>query len=166
MALDVLASRVSARGRLADDAWVAEACLGDEDVLLAKPLLYMNRSGIPVARLLGVASAAPADLVVVVDDVALDLGTIRVRERGSHGGHNGLRSIGEALGTDDFARVRVGVRHGELPPDDLAGYVLGEFPEDEVPLVLEAVGTAAEAAECLVREGAAAAMNRFNGRRP
>jgi PTH1 family peptidyl-tRNA hydrolase len=166
MALDVLATRAHARGRLADDAWVAGARLGDEEVLLAKPLLYMNRSGGPVARLLAEAEAAPADLVVVVDDVALDLGTIRVRERGSHGGHNGLRSIGEALGTDDFARVRVGVRRGELPADDLAGFVLGEFPEEDLPLVVEAVGTAAEAVECLVREGAAAAMNRYNGRRP
>ena len=82
--------------------------------------------------------------MVVVDDVALDLGTIRVRERGSHGGHNGLRSIGEALGTDDYARVRVGIRRGELPLD-LAEYVLGEFTEEEVPIVQEAVGAAAEA---------------------
>ena len=144
---------------------MAAARLADEDVLLAKPLLYMNRSGGPVARLLAEAQASPGDLVVVVDDVALDLGTVRVRERGSHGGHNGLRSIGEALGTDDYARVRVGVRRGELPPD-LAGYVLGEFTEEEVPIVQEAVGAAAEAVECLIAEGAAAAMSRFNGRRP
>ena len=164
MAVDVLAARARATGRLAEDAWVAEARLGDEDVRLAKPLLYVNRSGGPVARLLAEQGGAPADLVVVVDDVALDLGTIRVRERGSHGGHNGLRSIAAALGTDEFARVRVGVRRGELPLD-LAGYVLGEFTEEEVPLVQEAVGAAAEAAECLVREGAVAAMNRFNGRK-
>jgi len=165
MAVDVLAARARATGRLADDAWVAEVRLGDEEVRLAKPLLYMNRSGGPVARLLSEQGGGPADLVVVVDDVALELGTIRVRERGSHGGHNGLRSIADALGTDDFARVRVGVRRGELPPD-LAGYVLGEFTEEEVPIVQEVVGTAAEAAECLVREGAATAMSRFNGRRP
>jgi PTH1 family peptidyl-tRNA hydrolase len=164
MAVDLLAARVRAQGRLADDAWTAGARLGDEDVLLVKPLLYMNRSGPPVARLLAEGSATPADLVVVVDDVALDLGTIRVRERGSHGGHNGLRSIAEALETDEFVRVRVGIRHGDLPPD-LAGYVLGEFTEDEVPLVQEAVGTAAEAVEWLVREGATAAMNRFNSRK-
>jgi PTH1 family peptidyl-tRNA hydrolase len=163
--VDVLAARTRAQGRLAGDAWVAPARLGDEDVVLAKPLLYMNRSGGPVARLMAEAQASPADLVVVVDDVALELGTIRVRERGSHGGHNGLRSIGEALGTDDYARVRVGVGRGELPAD-LAEYVLGEFAEEEVPLVQEAVGAAAEAVECLVLEGPAAAMNRFNGRRP
>jgi PTH1 family peptidyl-tRNA hydrolase len=164
MAVDVLAARARALGHLADDAWVAGVRLGDEDVRLVKPLLYMNRSGGPVARLLAEARAEPSALVVLVDDVALDLGTIRVRERGSHGGHNGLRSIAEALGTDDFPRVRIGVRRGEVPPD-LAGYVLAGFGEEEVPLVQEAVGAAAEAAECLVREGAAAAMNRFNGRR-
>jgi PTH1 family peptidyl-tRNA hydrolase len=164
MAVDVLAARAGAAGRLADDAWVAAVRLGDEDVRLVKPVLYMNRSGGPVARLLAEAGAEPSALVVLVDDVALDLGTIRVRERGSHGGHNGLRSIADALGTDEFPRVRIGVRRGELPPD-LAEYVLGEFSEEEVPLVQEAVGTAAEAAECFVREGAAVAMSRFNGRR-
>ncbi len=163
--MDVLAGRARATGHLTEDSWVARARLADVDVLLAKPLLYMNRSGGPVARLLEEAQASPGDLVVVVDDVALDLGTIRVRERGSHGGHNGLRSIGEALGTDDYARVRVGVRRGELPPD-LAEYVLGEFTEEEVPIVQEAVGAAAEAVECLIAEGAAEAMSRFNGRRP
>jgi PTH1 family peptidyl-tRNA hydrolase len=145
---------------------VASCRIGGEDVLLAKPLLYMNRSGGPVARLLAGRVAAAADLVVLVDDVALELGTIRVRERGSDGGHNGLRSIAEALGTPDFPRIRIGVRRGELPPGDLASYVLADFPVEDVLLVQEAVGTAAEAAECLVREGAAAAMNRFNGRRP
>jgi PTH1 family peptidyl-tRNA hydrolase len=165
MALDVLAARSRAVGHLAEDAWVAPARLGDQDVRLVKPLLYMNRSGGPVARLLAEAQAEPSAIVVLVDDVALDLGTIRVRERGSHGGHNGLRSIADVLGTDEFPRVRIGVRRGEVPAD-LAAYVLGEFAEEEVPLVQESVGAAAEAAECLVREGAAAAMNRFNGRRP
>jgi len=165
MAVDVLAARARALGHLADDAWVAGVRLGDEDALLVKPLLYMNRSGGPVARLLAEARAEASALVVLVDDVALDLGTIRVRERGSPGGHNGLRSISEALGTDEYPRIRIGVRRGEIPAD-LAGYVLDPFPEDEVPLVQEAVGAAAEAAECLLREGAAAAMNRFNGRRP
>jgi PTH1 family peptidyl-tRNA hydrolase len=103
--------------------------------------------------------------VVLVDDVALEIGTIRVRERGSHGGHNGLRSLGEALGTDDFARVRIGVRRGELPAD-LAEYVLADFEKDEVLLVQEAVGLAADAVLCLLEDGPTAAMNRFNGRRP
>jgi PTH1 family peptidyl-tRNA hydrolase len=165
MAVDVLAARAGARGRVEGDAWLAEATIAGGPALLVKPLAFMNASGPPVGRVLAAAGGSPADLVVLVDDVALDLGTIRVRERGSHGGHNGLRSIVETLGTEEFARVRIGVRQGELP-EDLAGYVLADFPPDEVLVVQEAVGLAADAASCLLEEGPAAAMNRFNPRRP
>jgi len=165
MAVDVLAARVGARGRVEGDAWVAEATLGGAPAALVKPLAFMNASGGPVARVLAERSGSPADLVVLVDDVALELDTIRVRERGSHGGHNGLRSLVETLGTEEFARVRIGVRRGELLPDDLAEYVLADFAPDEVLTVQEAVGLAADAVLCLLEEGAAAAMNRFNARR-
>jgi PTH1 family peptidyl-tRNA hydrolase len=166
MAVDALLARSpGARTADAGEAWTADLTLGQVEVRLAKPLTFMNRSGTAVERLLAEASLTPADLVVVVDDVALDLGTLRVRERGSHGGHNGLRSIIEALGTEEFPRVRIGVKRGDLP-DDLAEYVLSEFPKDEVLIVQEAVGAAADAVECLLGEGAAAAMNRFNTRPP
>jgi PTH1 family peptidyl-tRNA hydrolase len=164
MAVDVLAARSGAAGRVAGDAWVAQTRLAGGAALLAKPLCFMNASGGPVARLLAEFSASPSDLVVVVDDVALDLGTVRVRERGSHGGHNGLRSLVETLGTEEFARVRIGVRGGELP-GDLAEYVLADFLPDELLAVQEAVGLAAEAVVCLLEDGAATAMNRFNARR-
>ena len=163
--IDVLAARGTARAaREEDDAWVAEAEIDGAPVLLAKPLLFMNRSGLPVERLLTKRALAPSDLVVIVDDVTLEIGTLRIRERGSHGGHNGLRSIIDLLGTDDFPRVRVGIRKGE-PPDDLAGYVLAEFPPEEVLVVHEIVGWAADAVACLLREGAEEAMNRYNGPR-
>jgi PTH1 family peptidyl-tRNA hydrolase len=165
LVIDALAARSGVRGGgEADEAWAAPARLGDEDVLLVKPLSYMNRSGGPVAQLLARHAASPANLIVLLDDVALELGTIRVRERGGHGGHNGLRSIVEALGTEEFARVRVGIRRGE-PAQDLAEYVLSDFEAEEVLLVHEAVGQAADAVECLLREGPAAAMTRFNARR-
>jgi PTH1 family peptidyl-tRNA hydrolase len=143
---------------------MAQASLAGVPALLVKPLAFMNASGPPVARVLAERQGSPADLVVLVDNVALELGVLRVRERGSHGGHNGLRSVGESLGTEDFARVRIGVRRGELP-EDLAGYVLADFPPDDVLVVQEAVGAAADAALCLLAEGPAVAMNRFNGRR-
>jgi PTH1 family peptidyl-tRNA hydrolase len=165
MAVDVLAARARTAGRVYGDAWVAEAVLGGETALLVKPLSFMNASGGPVARVLAAHGGSPADLVVLVDDLALELGVIRIRERGSHGGHNGLRSLGEALGTDDFARVRIGVRRGELPAD-LAPYVLADFAPDEVLLVQEAVGLAADAVACFLADGPTAAMNRFNARRP
>ena len=165
LVIDALASRAGGvRGREEADAWVAEAEVGGEGVQLVKPLTFMNRSGVAVARLLEAAGGTSTDLVVIVDDVALDLGTLRVRERGSHGGHNGLRSLIDVLGTDEFVRLRVGIRKGELP-EDLAGYVLAEFPPEDVLVVQEMVGWAADAVACIVREGAVEAMNRFNGPR-
>jgi len=163
MVVDTL-SKGATPGREQDGAWVAPAELGGEPALLVKPLTFMNRSGVPLASLLSSHQGNPQDLLVVLDDVALELGTLRIRERGSHGGHNGLRSIIDVVGSDEFPRIRVGIRQGDLP-DDLAEYVLSDFPEEQVLVVQEMVGQAADAAECLVREGAAAAMNRFNGPR-
>jgi len=165
----MVVSALHARGgdpgfREQSGCWVAAGMVGGEPVQLVKPLSYMNRSGIPLAALLSTHQSTPQDLLVILDDVALDLGMLRVRERGSHGGHNGLRSIIDVLGTDEIPRIRVGIRQGELP-EDLAEYVLSDFPEDQVLVVQEMVGQAAEAADCLVRDGAAAAMNRFNGPR-
>jgi PTH1 family peptidyl-tRNA hydrolase len=165
MAVDALAARARAAGRVEGDAWVAETSLAGKAAVLVKPLAFMNASGPPVAGVLAGRAGSPADLVVLVDDVALDLGTLRVREQGSHGGHNGLRSLVEALETEDFARVRIGVRRGELP-EDLAEYVLSDFPPEEMVVAREAVGLAADAVLCFLEEGPAAAMNRFNPRRP
>ena len=169
LALDVLAARAPAAARLEADAWLAETSLGGERVLLVKPLSLMNRSGEPLARLLPESGGSPADLVVVVDDVALELGTVRVRARGSDGGHNGLRSVADALGTTDFARVRIGVRDAGTPieelPLDLASYVLSDFPEPDAAAVEAALALAADAVVCLLRDGTEAAMNDFNGRR-
>jgi peptidyl-tRNA hydrolase, PTH1 family len=165
LVVDELASRAgTARGREEADAWVASARIAGQDVLLCKPLTFMNRSGSSVERLLGPYEARPADVLVIVDDVALELGHLRVRERGSHGGHNGLRSLIEWLGTEEYPRVRVGIRKGE-PPEDLADYVLSDFPQEDVLVVQETIGWAADAVECVVADGVPAAMNRFNGQR-
>jgi PTH1 family peptidyl-tRNA hydrolase len=164
-ALDLLAARAGARGSFEEDAWVAEATgLGSDPVLLVKPLRFMNLSGAPLARLLAGGGGSPGDLLVIVDDVALELGTVRVRERGGHGGHNGLRSICEELGSEDFARIRIGVRRGELP-SELADYVLSEPPAEELEVFGRGVTLAADAACWVLREGAPSAMNEFNGRR-
>lgn len=165
LVVDELASRAGAvRGREEADAWVAPARIAGADVLLCRPLTFMNRSGSSVERLLEPYGARPEDVLVIVDDVALELGHVRVRERGSHGGHNGLRSIIDALGTEEYPRVRVGIRKGE-PPQDLAEYVLSDFPQEDVLVVQETIGWAADAVECVVAEGVPAAMNRFNGQR-
>ena len=163
LVVDELAARAgTARFREEADAWVAQAWLAGQDVLLAKPFTFMNRSGSSVERLLAAYGQAPSDLLAVVDDVALELGQLRIRERGSHGGHNGLRSLIESLGSEEFPRVRVGIRKGD-PPEDMADYVLSEFPPEDVLVVQEMVGWAADGVECAIGEGVPAAMNRFNG---
>ena len=144
------------------DALVSEAEIAGEPVLVVKPQTFMNRSGASVAELVSAHGVASGDVMVVVDDVAIELGTLRIRERGGHGGHNGLRSIIELLGTEDFPRLRIGIRRGEVQ-GDLADYVLAPFPEEDVLVVQEAVGFAVEAVEWAMREGTASAMSRYNG---
>lgn len=165
MVVDALAARGrAARGREEHEAWVTEAEVGGETVLLVKPLTFMNRSGAAVDRILAARHCDLRDLLVIVDDVALELGVVRIRERGSHGSHNGLRSLIECLGSDEFVRVRVGIRRSE-GPEDLADYVLSDFPREDILVVQEIVGWAADAVECVIREGVTVAMNRFNGPR-
>jgi PTH1 family peptidyl-tRNA hydrolase len=131
------------------------------DTLLAKPLTFMNLGGPAVLGLLQFYKIELPDLFVVVDDVNLELGRLRARAAGSAGGHNGLKSIIEALGSQEFARVRLGVGGGE-PRRDLADHVLGRFAPGERPIVAEAVTRTADAAELFIREGIAPVMNTFN----
>lgn len=151
------------------DAWAARAEVGGERVAVLKPLAFMNRSGPVIDAALRWFKLEASDLIVVSDDVALPLGTLRIRARGSHGGQNGLRSVIDALGTEEFIRVRVGIGENQEDAEspagerDLAGYVLSEFRRDEVLRVQEVVAQAADAVESIVREGVAEAMNRFNG---
>ena len=130
-------------------------------VIVAKPLTSMNASGPAVVALLQFFKIEPADLLVVVDDINLELGRLRARASGSAGGHNGLKSIIEALATTDFARVRVGVGRGDASRD-LADHVLAKFESPERAAVADAIGRAAEAAELFITEGIGPMMNRFN----
>ncbi len=143
-------------------ALLGKGVIGGQKVLLAKPLTYMNLSGESVRALVDFYKVTPADIIVVYDDIALDLGRIRVREKGSAGGHNGMKNIILHLGTQEFVRVRVGV--GEKPPRmDLADYVLSRYKAEEMPLVREGVVDAASAIELILEQDAQAAMNRYNG---
>jgi PTH1 family peptidyl-tRNA hydrolase len=165
MVVEALAARWGGRaGRTEHEAFVVEAERNGEPVLLARPLTFMNRSGLAAERLLSFTGLAAGEMLVVVDDFSLDLGLVRVREKGSHGGHNGLRSIIETLGSDEFPRIRVGIRAGEVP-EDLAEFVLSEFSEDEILTVQEMVGAGADAVETFLADGAAVTMNRFNSPR-
>ncbi len=158
--LDLLAGR----HRLEWESAPADALIAKwraVSVLLAKPLTFMNLSGYAIGDLLRFYKIDLADLFVVVDDANLELGRLRARPSGSAGGHNGLKSIIEALGTEEFARLRVGVGRGD-GRRDLADHVLAKFDPDERVEVAEAAGRAADAAELFVTEGIGPVMNRFN----
>jgi len=129
--------------------------------LLAKPLTFMNLSGQAVGDLLRFYKIDLADGLVVVDDVNLETGRLRARPDGSAGGHNGLKSIIERLGTETFARLRVGVGRGDARRD-LADHVLARFDPDEGTIVAETVARAADAVELFIAEGIGPVMNRYN----
>lgn len=130
-------------------------------MLLAKPVTFMNLSGQAVRGLADFHKVELADLLVVADDVNLPLGRLRARPGGTAGGHNGFKSVAQHLGTDGFARLRIGVGRGD-DRRDLADHVLARFEQDERPVVDEAVSKAADAVELFAREGIAEVMNRFN----
>lgn len=131
--------------------------------LLVKPLTFMNLSGYAVGELLRYFKVDLADLLVIVDEVQLELGRLRARASGSAGGHNGLKSLIEQLGTDEFARLRLGVGRGD-ERRNLADHVLDTFDRDEQPVASEAIARAADAAEVFVSNGLAPMMNKFNRR--
>jgi PTH1 family peptidyl-tRNA hydrolase len=134
------------------------------DVVLAKPLTFMNLSGEAIVPLLHFYKIEVQDLLVIVDEVQLDTGRLRIRGEGSAGGHNGLKSVIAALGTMAFPRMRIGVGRGD-DRRDLADHVLARFAADERELIAHTIDTAADAAETFVADGIAVAMNRFNRRR-
>ena len=134
------------------------------DVRLLKPQTYMNASGPAVRAWLDWLKLAPADLLVIVDDFALALGEVRLRASGSHGGHNGLRSIEEALGSRDYARLRVGI--GPVPEKwAVEDFVLARFAKEESTLAAEGLGRAFDAFRCCQDQGISLAMTSFNRNR-
>jgi len=140
---------------------VARTEIGGCSVLLAKPLTFVNVSGTAVACLIRWMAVETSDLLVVLDDVNLPFGKVRIRPRGGDGGHKGLRSIIEHVSSEEFPRLRVGVG-SEALPDDLTDFVLGAFTEDEMDEIPAVVETCCRAAETLVVRGTGYAMNEFN----
>lgn len=132
-------------------------------IVLGKPQTFMNLSGMAVARLLAKYGLPVEDLIVLVDEVNIPLGSIRVRPRGSAGGHNGLKSIIGALGSDEFARVRMGAQP-DRPLEDKASYVLGRFRKADLETVADMLDQSSEAVRVILKEGVQKAMNRFNRR--
>lgn len=163
LVLDELARRlhVSFRRSWRFPARIAKGQIGGEKVWLVKPQTFMNRSGRAVGPLLRKNRAEAADVLLVYDDIALESGQLRVRQKGSAGGHNGVQSVMDALGVGSFVRIRVGIgqKPAKLP---LSDYVLGPFSEEEKKGLNETVEKAADAVEMACDSGVVKAMNAFN----
>ncbi len=137
-----------------------EGSVCGEKVMLMRPMTYMNLSGEAVGAMTRFYKIEPADVWVILDEVALAPGRIRLRFQGSAGGHNGLTSILTTLHTQEVPRIRIGV--GAARPGAMVGHVLGRFRKEEIPLIEEAYVRSADAVECALAEGFERAMNRFN----
>ena len=143
-------------------AMYGKGMIGGEKVILVKPLTFMNLSGEAVRAMVDYFKIDAKDqLIVVYDDIDLEPGNVRIRAKGSAGGHNGMKNIVKMLGTQEFTRVRIGV--GAKPKGwDLADHVLSRFSKEDRQLVEEAIGHSCKAIRCIVEEGVDAAMNKYN----
>lgn len=161
--VDVLAKRLEAEWKNSSrfQARVARTAYAGQALMLVKPQTFMNLSGTSVAPLLRYHGGEPGDLTVVSDDADLPLGKLRIRASGGSGGHRGLASVIESLGTDAFARVRLGV--GREERRGLVDHVLGKFDENRQNAARATVDAAADAVMCLIEHGLNESMNRFNG---
>lgn len=161
-AIDILADKA---GTTVTDkkhkALYGKGYIGGQKVILAKPQTYMNLSGESIREIADFYKIEPENIIILCDDINLSEGQLRIRLKGSAGGHNGLKNIISHLGTQEFPRIRIGV--GEKPRGmDLADYVLGRFPKEQQAVMEEAYRDAAEAACMMIEDGADAAMNHYN----
>ena len=161
--IDYIADKYGAKlTKLKFKAVYGEATISGEKVYLVKPQTYMNLSGESVRAAADFYKVDPEDILVIYDDISLEPGQLRLRGKGSAGGHNGIKNIIAHLGTQEFPRVRIGV--GEKPARmDLADYVLGHFPKEEAETMTTAFKDGAAAVVDMMTEGVEAAMNHFNG---
>ena len=160
MTVDLLSQKMDRKFRKAGfEFWAAEGRLGRHDAVLVKTWTYVNETGRAVPEIL---KRFGEEMMVVCDDVNLPLGQLRIRKEGSSGGHNGLKSIGAALGHDAYPRLRIGVGGGKPDPS----YVLGKFTREEKPVVEKAVAEACDAVRSWMDDGIEKCMSRYNRRPP
>lgn len=162
--IDLLHREISAgRSRRQNISLVAEGQLGDVDLALAKPQTFMNSSGVAVAALMSEYDVTLENLYVVYDDLNLDLGILRIRRKGSAGGHKGVKSIIASLGSESFSRLRIGI--GQPPGRmDTIDYVLSRFPDKEREQIDQMEYMAVDALKAMILDSVDSAMNRFNAR--
>lgn len=161
MVIDEIANKLGiSGGKEKFDAVLLEDFVGQEKVVLVKPLTFMNDSGRAVRRIIDFYSLNPTDIIVIYDDVDIDLGKLRIRKNGSAGTHNGMKSIIYELKSDNFPRVRLGINKEKR--GDLKRFVLKKFSKEEVPLLIDVVKRAADAAISMVEDDIDKVMNQFN----
>ncbi len=144
------------------DALTIDVTLAGERVLLMKPQTYMNLSGVAVEKAASFYKIPPENILVLFDDISLDTGKLRIRRKGSHGGHNGIRSIIDYLQSDNFPRIKIGVGERPNPSYDLADWVLSRFTEEERKMIQEAALHCREIAELIIQGNIEKAMNLYN----
>ena len=161
--MDVLAEKYNIRmDEKKYKAICGKGMIGSEKVVLVKPQTFMNLSGESIAEAVNFYKVDPEHIIIVYDDISLDVGQLRIRKKGSAGGHNGIKNIIAHLGTQEFPRIKVGV--GDKPKKmDLADYVLSRFSKEDSAVMEDAFREAAGAVEMMIIQGADAAMNQFNG---
>lgn len=160
MVLDRLAESLGLSFSEKTDYRICSGSISGQKVVLMEPLTFMNRSGGAVRRVLSKYTVLPEHIIVIHDDLDLDAGKLKIRKKGSSGGHKGVESVIQNLGTRDFTRVRIGIGRDPLIPTE--DYVLSRFRKDEQPLLKEAETRAVEAISCIIASGIDKAMNRFN----
>lgn len=165
MAADAMEKRAGVRiNKLRFKALTAQCVINGESVLLMKPQTYMNLSGEAVAQAARFYKIPSARIIVVSDEMALPVGKLRIRTKGSAGGHNGLKNIIALLGTEEFPRIRLGVGAPPHPDYDVKDWVLSTFKNQDAEDMARAAENAAAAVECYITDGAERAMNRFNNK--
>lgn len=163
--IDYMAGQYNVKvNKLKFKALFGELHLDGEKVYLLKPQTYMNLSGESIREFSAFYKIPPEHIIIVNDDISLDAGRIRIRAKGSDGGHNGLKSIIFNLQSDRFPRIKIGVGAPGNPGYELADYVLGRFAKEEIPVMEEAIIKASKAAAEIIKSGVDAAMNRFNSK--
>jgi len=160
MVLDELADRYNIEFTDKKEYRIGKCFIGDKQILLVEPLLYMNLSGVAISNIFKKYPVQTQDMIVVYDDLDIETGKIRIRKTGSSGGHKGVQSIIDNIGTKDFIRVRIGI--GREPGVSAEKYVLSKFNKDELQVIKNAITIAAEAITTIITEGVDKAMNRFN----
>ena len=137
-----------------------EGFIDGKKVILLKPTTYMNLSGESIREVINFYKISNEEVIVIYDDISLEVGRLRIREKGSHGGHNGIKSIIANLGTDVFPRVKIGVG---APKGNLVSHVLGKFSEDEIEILRETIKASSDAISIMLKSDAKEAMNKLNG---